>query len=30
MVRALALESQGGEFDSHWVSTLVTLGKLLS
>ena len=30
VVRAPALESQGCEFDSHWVSTLATLGKLLT
>ena len=30
VVRAPALESQCCEFDSHWVSTLATLGKLLT
>ena len=30
VVRAPGLESQGCEFDSHWVSTLATLGKLLT
>ena len=30
VVRALALESQGCEFESQWVSTLATLGKLLT
>ena len=29
-VRAPGLESQGCEFYSHWVSTLATLGKLLT
>ena len=30
VVRAPALRSRGCEFDSHWVSTLATLGKLLT
>ena len=30
VVRAPGLESQGCEFDSHWVSTLATLGKLFT
>ena len=30
VVRTPALESQGCEFDFHWVSTLATLGKLLT
>ena len=30
VVRAPALESQSCEFDSHWVSILATLGKLLT
>ena len=30
VVRTPALESQGCEFDSNWVSTLATLGKLLT
>ena len=30
VVRASVLESQGCEFDSHWVSALATLGKLLA
>ena len=30
MVRASALGSKDCEFDSHWVSTLATLGKLLT
>ena len=30
VVRAPALKSQGCEFNSHWVSTLATLGKLLT
>ena len=30
VVRAPALESKGYEFDSHWVFTVATLGKLLT
>ena len=30
VARALALECQGCEFYSHWVSTLATLGKLIT
>ena len=30
VVRTPPLESQGYQFHSHWVSTLATLGKLLT